>query len=113
MLGTNHRLHLSHMATSYIWLQETNQRINQFSIGYMINPNLNTKKAFGEQVTLCLKNTFGTSTMALISKIFLKANTRVLSFVIFNENREKNIYKMFRVLSFVFYTIISKYVCID
>ena len=43
MLETNHRLPLSHMAKSYIWLEETNQRINEFYIGYMINPNLNMK----------------------------------------------------------------------
>ena len=28
MLGTNHRLPLSHMAKSYIWIEETNARIN-------------------------------------------------------------------------------------
>ena len=37
MLGTNYRMHLLHMYKSYIWLEETNQRINEFSIGYMIN----------------------------------------------------------------------------
>ena len=31
LLGTNHRLPLSHMAKSYIWLEEKNQRINEFS----------------------------------------------------------------------------------
>ena len=29
-LRTNHRLPLSHMAKSYIWLEETNERINEF-----------------------------------------------------------------------------------
>ena len=46
LLGTNHCLPLSHMAKSYIWLEEKNQRIHEFSIGYMMNPNLNTHKAF-------------------------------------------------------------------
>ena len=32
LLGTNHRLPLSHMAKSYICLEETNQSINEFSI---------------------------------------------------------------------------------
>ena len=40
LLRTNHRLPLSHMAKSYIWLEETNQHINEFSIGYMMNKNL-------------------------------------------------------------------------
>ena len=30
LLGINHRLPLSHMGKSYIWLEETNQRINEF-----------------------------------------------------------------------------------
>ena len=38
LLWTNHRLPLSHMDTSYIWLEETKERINEFSIGYMTNP---------------------------------------------------------------------------
>ena len=87
------------MAKRYIWLEETNQRINEFSIGYTMNPNLNINKAFREQVKVCLKNKISTSTMTHISKILLKTNKRVN--------------KMFRVLSCVMYTIISKYVCID
>ena len=55
LLGTNHCLPLSHMAKSYIWLEQTNQRIHDFSIRYMMNPSLNTHKAFREQVKVCLK----------------------------------------------------------
>ena len=43
------------MAKSYIWIEETNQRINELSIGYMMNPSLNMNKAFREQVKVCLK----------------------------------------------------------
>ena len=46
MLGANCRIPLLHMSKSYIWLEETNQRINEFSIGYTMNPNLNTNKYF-------------------------------------------------------------------
>ena len=46
LLGTNHCLPLSHMDKSYIWLEETNEDINEFSIGYMINPNLIIEKYF-------------------------------------------------------------------
>ena len=60
LLGTNHRLPLSHMDQSYIWLEENNQRINEFSIGYMMNPDLNMNKVFREQVKLCIKNIFST-----------------------------------------------------
>ena len=89
LLGINHRLPLSYMDKIYIWLEETNQSINEFSIGYMMNPNLHKNKAFREQVKVCLKNKFGTSTTAHISKILLKANTRVLALVMFYENRKK------------------------
>ena len=63
LLGTNHLLPLSHMAKSYIWLEETNQRINEFYIGYMMNPNLIINKAFKEKVKVSLKTTFSTSTL--------------------------------------------------
>ena len=112
MSGTNQRLTLSHMAKSFIWIEEKNQRIDELSIGYIMNPNLHKNKSFRGQVKVCLKNTFGTSSKAHISKILLKANTRVLLLVMFYENG-KNTKKMFRMLSCVLYTIISKYVCID
>ena len=69
LLGTNCLRPLLHMSKSYIWLEETNQFINEFSIGYMMNPNLNTNKAFREQVKVCLKNTCGPSTNIHIGKI--------------------------------------------
>ena len=46
LLETNHRLPLSHMAKSYIWLEETNQGLNDVSIGSMMNPNLSINKDF-------------------------------------------------------------------
>ena len=55
LLGNNFRRPLLHMSKSYIWLEETNQRINEFSIGYMMNPSFHKNKAFKEQVKGCLK----------------------------------------------------------
>ena len=60
LLGTNHHLHLSNMAKSYIWLEEINERINEFSIGYKMNPNLIMNKTYKEQVKVCMKTTFST-----------------------------------------------------
>ena len=88
MLGTNHLLPLSHMDKSYIWLEDINQRMNQFSIGYMMNPNLSMNKAFKQKVKLCMKTKFSTSTMTHISKILLKPNKRVLTLVMFFQNRK-------------------------
>ena len=72
-----------------MWLDKTNQRINDFSIGYMMNPNLSMNKAFKQQVKLCMKTKFSTSTMTHISKILMKPNTRVLALLMFFENRKK------------------------
>ena len=89
ILGTNHRLPLSYMAKSYIWIEETNQLINELSIGYMMNQNLITNKAFKEQVKICMKTTFGTMTRQHISKILSKTKTRMLALVMFEENEKK------------------------
>ena len=72
LLGDYHRLPLLHMAKHFIFLEETNQRINEFSIGYMMNPNLSINKAFKEQVTKCMKTKFGAMTQQHIGKILNK-----------------------------------------
>ena len=46
LIGTNHCLPLSHLDRNYICLEETNQRINGFSIGYIMNPSFNMNKVF-------------------------------------------------------------------
>ena len=53
MLGANCRMPLLYMSKSYIWLEETNQRINEFSIGYMMNSTLYRNRAFKDQVKVC------------------------------------------------------------
>ena len=44
LLGDYYRLPLSHTTNFFIWIEETKERINDFSIGYMINPTLNINK---------------------------------------------------------------------
>ena len=46
LLVENRRLPLFHMSKRFIWIDETKKRINEFTIGYMINPGLNVNKAF-------------------------------------------------------------------
>ena len=89
LLGNNHSVNSSHVAKSYIWLEEKNLRINEFSIGYTMNQNLNMNRVFRDQVKVCVINIFSTSIMTQISKILLKPNTRVLALVMFFENRKK------------------------
>ena len=53
-----------------------------------MNPNLSINKTFKNQVKVCMKNAFSTSTMTHISKMSLKLDTRVLALVIYFENRK-------------------------
>ena len=62
VLGANCCIPLIHMSNRTFWIEETNQRINEFSFAYMLNPNLNKNKAFKDQVKICLNNTFGADT---------------------------------------------------
>ena len=55
LFGANNCLPLFHMAKHFIWINKTKKRINDFEIGYMINPNLNINKSFREQVEKCMK----------------------------------------------------------
>ena len=80
---------------------------------YTMNKTLNGKRAFKDQVKLCLKHTFGPDTNSHIYITLQKPNTRVLALVIFYESGKTIIRKLFRVLSCIIYTIIDKYVCID
>ena len=89
MLWTNCHMPLLHMSKIYIWPEETNQRINEFSIGYTMNPTLNRNRAFKYQVKVWLKHTFGPDTNSHISKTLQKPNTRVLALVIFHESSLK------------------------
>ena len=72
MLGANCRIPLLHISKSYICLEETNQRINEFSIGYMMNPTLYKNRAFKEQVKVCFKHKFVPDTTSHINKILQK-----------------------------------------
>ena len=66
LLGANNCLPLLHRAKIFIWLEETGERINEFEIGYMINPNLHVNKTFRYQVEKCMNTTFGAITQPFI-----------------------------------------------
>ena len=113
LLGANHCLPLFHMPKRSIWLNETKQRMNEFTIGYMINIGLNVNKSFREKVERYMYNTFGETTQPFIKYTLEKNNTSVLELIMFYETRADNPEKYFRVLSCVIYIIIKNYVCID
>ena len=72
VLEANFCMPLLHMSKSYLWIEESSQRITDFSFGYMFNPTLYTNKVFREKVKACFKNTFGTDTNKHIHKTLQK-----------------------------------------
>ena len=113
VLGANCRIPLIHMSKRKMYIEETNESINEFSFACMFNTTLHTNKDFKEQVKACLSNTFGTDTNKHINNILLRQNTRVIALVIHYEHVHLKSRKLFKVLSCVIYTIIDRYVCID
>ena len=113
VLGANFRILLIHMPNRKIYIQETNERINEFSFAYMSNPTLHTKKVFREQVKACLSNSVGADTNKHINKILMKRNTIVLALFVYYDIGNLNPKKMFKVLSCVICAIIDRCVCID
>ena len=112
LLRANNRTPLFHMSKSFIWIEETKGRIDEFSIGYMINPKLNINKAFREEVLKYMNTKFGQINQPHIRTTLTKNTTRVLALLMFYETR-KYPKKSFEVFSCVIHTIISNYVCIN
>ena len=113
VLGVNCRIPLIHMSKRNIYIEETNECMNDFSFAYMCNSNLYRHKVFKDQVKICLNNTFGADTNKQINVIFLRPNTRVIALIVNYEHGSYSTRKLFKVLSCVVYTIIDKYVGID
>ena len=113
VLGANFRISLIHMSKRKMYIEITNEQINEFYFAYMCNPTLYKHKVFKEQVKLCLNNTFGADTNKQINVILKRPNTRVIALILIYEHGSYSTIKIFKVLSCVVYTIIDKYVCID
>ena len=72
LLGANHCLPLFNMAKLFIWINETKQRINEFTIVYMVNPGLGVNKSFREKVEKCMYTIFGEIIQPFIKATFKK-----------------------------------------
>ena len=46
ILWVNHCLSILHTSKNFIYLHNTEERINEFTIGYMVNPTLHVNKVF-------------------------------------------------------------------
>ena len=104
-MGANHRLPLFHMNERFIWLNETKQRNNEFTIGFMINRGLNVNKTFREQVEKYMFTKFGKITQPFIKTTWSKNSTIVLVLIMFYETRSDKI--AYTVLSCVIDIIIK------
>ena len=76
----------------------------------MLDPGFNINKIFREQVEINVALTFSCKIIMLIKNVLRKDNNRLLSVMMFYENRNNMI---FNVLSSVVYFIINNYVCDD
>ena len=59
------------MSNIMVHFYSTDETVNQFSIGYMVNPSLNCTKVFREQVEECLSVSFHKNKMETI-RYFMK-----------------------------------------
>ena len=50
LLEVNHRLTLLHMSKGFVYINKTDEHINQFLFGYTVNPTLYDNKLFRDQV---------------------------------------------------------------
>ena len=105
-----HPVPLCHGDNKMVMNEKENKTNHQFQVGYMLNPGLNTNREFREQVEINLDLVFSSKTMIPIRIVLRKENTRVLSPMMFHENKKNIIFKVF--ISVVYF-IIKYYVCSD
>ena len=55
-----------------VYNNSVENNINQFEIGYMVNPTLNINTVFRENVDKCFKYTFNSSTMSGMINVMKK-----------------------------------------
>ena len=55
LLGVNHLLPIFHKSKTFVYINNTEKRMNKFEIGYIINPKLDVNKMFREQFDKSIK----------------------------------------------------------
>ena len=86
LLGLNHHQHILNMSKIIVCCYSTDETINQFEIGYIINPSINYNKLFIVQFEKFSSLSFATRTMETIKDCLRKENTRVMALIIIYEN---------------------------
>ena len=75
------------MSKILVYLYTTEKRINQFAIGYIINPKIHVNNVFREQVEKFLRATFHQNTTKGIKKVMRKKVTCVISLIMLYESK--------------------------
>ena len=113
LVGVNHRQPILHMSMIMVHFYYIDETMNQFEIGYMINPSINCDKAFREKVEKFLNSTFNSRTMETFTDFLKNKNTCIMELIMFYGNNGIKPKKLYRSLSCVIFLIINNYVCID
>ena len=85
----------------------TDETINPFAIGYIINPSLNCNKVFRVKFEKVLSVSFRPRKMETIIDCLKKKNTCVMALTIIYDNNVGDAKKVYRVLSFVVYYLVE------
>ena len=90
LVGVNNCQPILHMSKIMVHCYSTDETINQFAIGYMINPSLNCNKVFRVQFEKCLSVSFNSRTMETIIYCLKNKNTCVMALIMVYENNGGN-----------------------
>ena len=89
IVGFIHRLPILHLPKTIINIYTKGKTINQFAIGYMINPPLKFNSASSTQVEKRLGYYYSIGTMKNIRNFLMKNNTSVMTLMMIYEIMEK------------------------
>ena len=113
IVGVNHRQPILHTFKIMVLCHNTDETIDQFTISYMINPSLNFNNVFRTQVEKCWSVSLSDSTIKTIKYCLINKNTCVMELIMIYENNGEIPKTFYIVLSFVVYSLIDNYFCID
>ena len=82
------------MAKRIIWINETKKRINEFTIGYMINPGFNVNKKSKSKWKHVRIQHLVKSHNLLLKPHYQKTITSVLALIMFYETKGDNLKKL-------------------
>ena len=89
LLGVNHRQPLLNMSKRLVYLYTTDEHINQFEIGYIINPTLHDNKVFRKKLKM-LKRCISSKYHGRYKNDTRKNDTYVIALIMFYENKTSN-----------------------